>query len=671
MECKKEEIEDMFKSSIVRKFSVSINDERSVKKKCTLMYLFLTIADPDGCSQTLYLWLPHWSVYVSKSRDHATINLIEKVNDKKNKIKIKSKKMEVINEWNAAILKNVESISKIEIKNAQFSARGTIDGAPMKFKIHMTPTLISVTDKDGKTVYESERGVNEINGLVPDDLTPRLKLQNDYQSIIVKFKKDKKLGSALIMVNAKAPEVQAESLIAIDDTIVPELDISLTDLLSFQHQDLAVGSSSSSLFKLDDEEAGDTSQPLIKSSIIVDESDPDVIKSNLRRKYNNLVKKINITQNIDPSEVFEEIASQHKRPTIIVQPCDKYTLPKEKETVPLFVMNDYVFKASKPLTHSPLINLKTEFNIENCKNHLSSHNNIPKFSCPSTYKKYVDIVKNSVQLSEWNERPLYAAGVFLQGRKLSIEDIGRHLDSVIFTVYEIQIVVRNRVFNTKESVLAMFNDLFKENLVYTFFNTLEYAHSFKREVYNSDSLVNTPGFCNEIAVLFDSTVQPIKYSNLPFADDIVPHVRVAAAVQRLRTFKHVDSIERSKDEDETTSFDQIIFSVAYLLGNGPKTHLKDIWSTLEKTGLYADINAEDLSSEEKAVLVFLKMISENKLASYLVERSGDLKMSNRVEELIMTAAQLVDINRMVLIANRGTIIEKTTEHVIEAFKLFE
>jgi hypothetical protein len=668
MDCKLDEIEAMFKASMTRRFSVSINSERNVKKKCALSYLFLTIADPDGLSQTLYIWLPHWSVYVSHSKDHATINFVEKVNEKKNKIKIKSKKIDAINEWNTAILKNVESYSNSEINSAQFSAKGTIDGSSAKLMVHMSPTLIYVTDKEGTSIYEAERGVHEINGFIPEDLTPRLKLQNDYQSIILKFKKDSRLGSALYMVNSKAPEVQSVSLISIDDTVVPELQISLTDLLSFQNQEPGSAVSSSSLFKLDDDVGN---QAPVKSSIIVDESDPDVVKANLRRKYDNLIKKINITQNIDPSEVFEEIAAQHKRPTITVQPCDRFTLPKEKEKAPLFVMNDYVFKASKPLVHSPLINLKTEFNIEDCKSHLAAQNNIPKFSCPSKFKKYIDVVRKSVQSSEWSERPLYAAGIFLQGRKLSIEDIGRHLDSIIFTVYEIQIIVRNRLFNTKESILAMFNDLFKENLVYTFFNTLEYAHSFKREVYNCDSLVNTPGFCVEIAMLFDSPVQPVKYSNLPFSDDIVPHVRVAAAVQRLRTFKHVDSIERSKDEDETTSFDQIIFSVAYLLGNGPKTQLKDIWSTLEKTGRYADISAEDLSNEERTTFVFLRMISENKLAQYLVERSGDLKMSDRVEELILTAAQLVDINRMVLIADRGTIVEKTTNHVIDAFKLFE
>ena len=670
METTKEEIENRFKSPIVRKFSVSINGDHHAKKKCTLSYLFLTIADPDGCSQTLYIWLPHWSMYVSQSNDHATLNLSEKVNDKKNKIKIKSKKMDVINEWNAIILKNLESIATLEIKNAQFSVRATIDGAAMQLKLHMSPTSISVSSKEGKVYYESERGISDVNGLVPDDLTPRLKLQNDYQSIIVKLKDDAKLGSALMMVNAKAPEVEKESLIAIDDTIVPELEISLTDLLSFPQQETKIANSSS-LFKLDDEAAKNVQPEPKKKAIIVDETDPDVIKANLRRKYDNLVKKITITQNIDPSEIFEEIASQHKRPTIIVQPCDKYTFPPEKETSPLFAMNDYVFKASKPLAHSPRINLKAEFDIDNAKKLLSSQSNMPKFNCSSTYKQYMTLVKNSVQESEWSERPLCAAGIFLQGRKVSIEEIGRCLDSIIFTVYEIQIIVRNRVFNTKENVLQMFNELFKENLVYTFFNTLEYAHDFKREVYSCDSLVNTPGFCSDIAVLFDSPVQPIKYNDLPFADDIVPHVRVAAAVQRLRTFKHVDSIERGKEEDAKTSFDQIIFSIAYLLGNGPKTQLKDIWSSLDKTGMFDNVDAEDLSSEEKTVLAFLQMISANKMASYLVERSSDAKMSDRVEELILTAAQLVDINRMVLIAERGTIIPKTTSHVIDLFKLFE
>ena len=59
------------------------------------------------------------------------------------------------------------------------------------------------------------------------------------------------------------------------------------------------------------------------------------------------------------------------------------------------------------------------------------------------------------------------------------------------------------------------------------------------------------------------------------------------------------------------------------------------------------------------------------MSSYLVERASEAKMSDRVEELILTAAQLVDINRMVLIADRGTIIPKTTSHVIDLFKLFE
>ena len=59
------------------------------------------------------------------------------------------------------------------------------------------------------------------------------------------------------------------------------------------------------------------------------------------------------------------------------------------------------------------------------------------------------------------------------------------------------------------------------------------------------------------------------------------------------------------------------------------------------------------------------------MSSYLVERASEAKMSDRVEELILTAAQLVDINRMVLIADRGTIIPKTKSHVIDLFKLFE
>ena len=134
--------------------------------------------------------------------------------------------------------------------------------------------------------------------------------------------------------------------------------------------------------------------------------------------------------------------------------------------------------------------------------------------------------------------------------------------------------MRSRVFNTKESVLAMFNDLFKENLVYTFFNTLEYAHEFKREVYSCD-------FCD--------------------------------------------------------------------------LNMK-VWKCRH---------------EEKTVIAFLQMISSNKMSSYLVERASEAKMSDRVEELILTAAQLVDINRMVLIADRGTIIPKTKSHVIDLFKLFE
>ena len=59
-----------------------------------------------------------------------------------------------------------------------------------------------------------------------------------------------------------------------------------------------------------------------------------------------------------------------------------------------------------------------------------------------------------IKSTEWSERPLCAAGIFLQGRKIPIEEIKKNLDSIIFTVYEIQIIVRNIRIVSKKDVLG-------------------------------------------------------------------------------------------------------------------------------------------------------------------------------------------------------------------------
>ena len=699
----KSEIEDLFRKPIVRKFSVSINGEHHVKKKCSLAHLFLIIADPDGCTQTLYIYLPSWSIYVKHKHDHATLYLDEKVYERKNHIKVKSKKFDVIDAWNAKILHNLESVIDYEFSVAQYSVRGTVDGKAMHLKLHMSPTAITVSDKENNVYFESERGPST-QVLLAEDLTPRMKIMNDYSSIVLKFKEDAKLGAALILLNSKIPEVQAETLIAIDDTVVPELNISLSELMDIPQDDMKAIPTSQQLFNLeslpvpDDANnnnennnnnnnegldgidtsnipiAGTKAKPQKKDSIIIDETDPDVIKQNLRRKYQNLIQKITITQNINPDEILEEIASQHQRPKLTSQPCDKYNVPDGPDKRPLFAMNDYIYKASKPLPHNTPINIRTDFNLEEIKTFLTSHNEIPKFMCPNNYTKYIDQTKKKIQNTDWSDRPYAATGIFLQGRKVPISDIQKHLDSIAFTVYEIQVIVRNNRIVDLNGILEMFNKLFKENLVYTFFSTLENAHQFKSIVYDCDALCNTPGFCTEAAILFDSPVQPVKMAPIPYMNDIVPHIRVASAVQRLKTYKHTETIEgQTDDQDSITSLDQIIFSLIYLIGDKSKTQAKDLWESLEKYDEFQSIKEDEsiLNDEQRVIACFLQMLSQNTISTFLVTKATELKMMDRVVELILTAAQLIDINRMILITEKGTILKKTTQHIMHLFSLFD
>lgn len=672
----KQEIEAVFSETFERNFSVSINGEHHVKKKCVLNCLLLCIADLEKLAPSIYIWLPDWSFYIENNPNHSTIVLQEKIHDQQSKIKIKSKKIDVIDEWNAKMLAGLERFRGVEFAQAQFSVKGTVDGKSLQLKLMMSAYEFTVTDRDGNILFEADRDEN-IRIQIPEDHTARMQLQNDLRSITVKFAEDIKLGVALLICNAGVPEVPVQTLISIDDVDVPELNMSLSDfapILDGPTESTLSGTSSTvsllgqsestiSLSQLDDAKK--------KKGMIIDDTDPEVIKKNLDRKYRQLVKKITIASSQDPDEVIEQLASSHKPPKITKQPADMYEFPDSEMKPPLFENPDPTYYETKPLVHEEPIDLSYEFDFDTSVQQLKRLPDMKDFEAPdkSEVVPFTDLVKNIIQNTEWAERPLCAAGVLIQGRKTTIEDLYRQLNDVSFSIFEIQRVLRDNKAKTEEDIMKMFIALFRENLVYNFFTTIENSTEFKKRVYECDALVRCPNFCNEIASLFDSPVMDCKFHVLPFAADIIPHVRIANFMREMKTSKYVDSIEQASSDD-FMPLDHILFAIVYLIGDGPDTQLRNIWYNVEKDESISKEGIQGVTPEEKAVFFILHLIRCEKLSHHIIYAMQNSKYTELAPEMILTAAQVIGLNKLLEFKEDDTFFEKTARHILQLFDGF-
>ncbi|EAY08607.1 hypothetical protein TVAG_239670 [Trichomonas vaginalis G3] len=684
MNLSKAECEAIFSETFERNFSVSINGEHHVKKKCVLNALLLCIADLEKLAPSIYIWLPNWSFAVEANPNHKTIVMTEKIHDQQYKIKIKSKKLDIIDAWNAKMLSYLETFRDIEFGNAQFPVKGTVDGKALQLKLMMTPYEFTVTDREGNVMFEADRDENtRIH--IPEDHTARMQLQNDYKSITVKFAEDVKLGVALLICNSKVPEVPVQTLISIDDVDVPELNMSLSDFApildnpgmessmmsmgSMASMPSLIGQSESNFIMKDLAEIRDERKK--KKGMIIDDTDPEVIRKNLDRKYRQLVKKITIAQSNDPNEQLDLLAANRKVPKLTKQPADMYEFPDSEMGAPLFQNTDPIYMETKPLTHEEPINLFYEFNFDSAVQRLKRLPEMKDFEAPDKKDAmpFTELVKTIIHNTEWAERPLCAAGILLQGRKVSIEELYKNLNEVSFSIFEIQKILREMKVTNEEECVLMFNALFKENLVYNFYTTLETSIVFKRDTYECDALVVCPNFCLEVGSLFDSPVMDCKYKTLPFAADIIPHVRIANYMREMKTSKYVDCIEQS-ETDEIMPLDRILFALVYLLGDGPDTQLRNIWFNIEKDEKIEKGVIYGVTPEQKAVYFLLDLIRKNKLSHHIIYAMENSRYSELAQEMIYTADQVIDLNKILEFKENDKFAENTARHILQLFDGF-
>ena len=406
--------------------------------------------------------------------------------------------------------------------------------------------------------------------------------------------------------------------------------------------------------------SGDTLSQKIqakKKSMLPEKMDPQYMEKKMAARAAKIRSETPQSSEEIRQEAFDEITKNYSVNSLNIaegsSPTCTVEMPKNTP------ITESLFNPDISIISDSKLTLKTKFTTEDALKMLKRDPML--LSSLSQYQGPMFTVNKSEELQKqlkpipFAEKPVYAASVFLHGRRRTITEIGEKLNQTYFPSVTIQQIVGRSQITSEFTAIQFFTSLSKENLISQFFMELNNLREFKRFSYFTDAIVCCPDLCTSLAPFFDVDVKYInsipdpRPTPLPLAHFSTPYLRIAQTIphfinQRTKNWMmHSDTAHNWLSPLATILMSIICFLAGgmYEIGRGNFNSLLSLFDKMtvspeDKSDL-GSINSQKIPTEDKVVGLLITKMANKNISRWLI---GAIPLlMNRTEITVMNEEQ--------------------------------